>query len=125
MKYLLDTHILLWWLSEPKKLSKKAQSIIQDRRVTIYVSSASFWEIAIKNSMGRINMPRNLLQILESENLTLLPINPEETLGVIDLPDIHKDPFDRLLIAQAKYYDLIFITRDKIIVEYPVITIKG
>ena len=54
MKYLLDTHVLLWWLEEPKKLSKKAQTIIQNRALSIYVSSVSFWELAIKNSLGRI-----------------------------------------------------------------------
>jgi PIN domain nuclease of toxin-antitoxin system len=125
MEYLLDTHILLWWLNDPKKIRKKAHGIIADRENKVYVSSVSFWEIAIKNSLGRINIPRNMLKILSEDTLEILPLYPEETLLVTDLPDLHKDPFDRMLIAQAKFNDLVLITRDRVIPKYPVVTIAG
>jgi len=125
MKYLLDTHILLWWLSDPKKLSKKAQTLIHDRNQDIFVSSVSFWELVIKSGLGRIEIPRNLLKILADDSIEILPLFPEATLGVLDLPQIHKDPFDRMLIAQAKFHDMVLITRDESITEYPITLIKG
>lgn len=125
MEYLLDTHILLWWLNDPKKIRKKAHTIIADRENKVYISSVSFWEIAIKNSLGRINIPRNMLNILSEDALEILPLYPEETLLVTDLPDIHKDPFDRMLIAQAKFNDLVLITRDRVIPKYPIVTVTG
>lgn len=125
MKYLLDTHIMLWWLVDPKKLSKKAHLIISDRQHTLYISSVSFWELAIKNSLGKITIPRNLIQLLTAEGFEFLPLYPSEALSIVDLPTIHNDPFDRMLISQAKFHDLVFITRDKILADYPVISLKG
>ncbi len=125
MRYLLDTHVVLWWLTEPKKIHMKAQKIIRDRSNEILISSASFWEIAIKKSIGRLTMPHNLLETIAMEGFKILPIMPEECIGVADLPLFHADPFDRLLILQAKLYDLVIITRDAQIAEYPTITIRA
>ncbi len=125
MRYLLDTHIMLWWLAEPKKLSKKAQAIISDKENSISVSSVSFWELAIKSSLGRVTIPHNLLTILRHNQIEILPLQAEEALSAHDLPDLHKDPFDRMLIAQAKYGGLVFITHDKMILDYPITTIKS
>lgn len=125
MNYLLDTHVLLWWLAEPKKLSKRAFEIISDQENQINVSSVSFWELAIKGSIGRVTIPQNLLPIVEHNNFTILPMNAEEALSTLDLPNLHKDPFDRLLIAQAKYNSLIFITQDTAIQDYPITLIKA
>lgn len=125
MNYLLDTHIVIWWLTTPRELSKPARTILEDKHNQIYVSTASFWEMAIKQSLGRITVPRSMLTILMSEGFKFLPILPEEALGVVDLPLLHGDPFDRMLIIQAKTHDLILITRDKEILEYPVPCIKG
>lgn len=125
MRYLLDTHILLWWLTTPKKLHPKAQKIISDKANPIFVSSASFWEMAIKKSIGRLTLPHNILETVVAEGFKLLPILPEESLGVADLPLLHADPFDRLLVMQSKLQDLVMITNDKKIAEYPVLTIKG
>lgn len=125
MNYLLDTHVLLCWLAEPKKISKRAFEIIADQENQINVSSVSFLELAIKSSIGRVTIPQNLLSIVEHNNFTLLPMITEEALSTLDLPNIHKDPFDRLLIAQAKYNSLIFITHDKAIQDYPITLIKA
>jgi PIN domain nuclease of toxin-antitoxin system len=125
MKYLLDTHIILWWLTEPNKIALKARKIISDKNNRIYVSSVSFWEMAIKKSIGRLTLPNNILEILLAENFTMLSLTPEEGLGVADLPHIHQDPFDRILVIQAKLNDLILITADKKIMDYPVVTVKA
>ncbi len=125
MRYLLDTHVVLWWLTEPEKIHTKARKIIQDKSNEILISTASFWEIAIKKSIGRLTMPHNLLETIALEGFKTLPIMPDECIGVADLPMHHSDPFDRLMIMQAKLYNLVIITRDNKIPEYPVITIKA
>ncbi|MES2204427.1 MAG: type II toxin-antitoxin system VapC family toxin [Pseudomonadota bacterium] len=121
--YLLDTHVLLWWLTEPNKISNTGQQIIANRNNTIFISSISFWEMSIKNSLGKLTLPNNILTIAKSEGLKILPLQPEEGLSVADLPNIHQDPFDRILIAQAKYNNLVLITRDKKVQEYPIVTV--
>ncbi len=125
MHYLLDTHVILWWFTTPEKISKQAYKIIKDKSNVLYVSSVSFWEMAIKKGLGRLTLPHNLLEATAAENFKILPIMPEECLGVADLPLIHHDPFDRLLIIQAKLHDLVLITQDKTIAEYPVVIIRA
>lgn len=125
MKYLLDTHVLLWWLTDPEKIKPQAQEIIRSRSNHIFVSSASFWEMAIKKSIRKLTLPHNLLEAVTTQNFKLLPIMPEESLGVADLPYLHSDPFDRLLIMQAKLNNLVIITKDSKIAEYPVVTIEA
>lgn len=121
--YLLDTHVLLWWLTEPNKISNAGHQIIANRNNAIFVSSVSFWEMSIKNSLGKLTLPNNILTISKSEGFKILPLQPEEGLSVTDLLNIHQDPFDRILIAQAKYNNLILITRDKKAQKYPIVTV--
>lgn len=118
--YLLDTHIMLWWLSDPERIAPEAQQIIAERSNHIYISSASFWELAIKESIGRIKIPNTLLETLDKEGFKSLEITAADALAVSDLPFIHKDPFDRMLVTQAKRYDCTLITHDKTLQEYPV-----
>ncbi len=125
MQYLLDTHIMIWWLTTPEKINNKAQKIIRDKSNAIFISSVSFWEAAIKKSLGRLTLPHNLIEAVALESFKILPIAPEECLGVADLPLIHSDPFDRLLIMQAKLHDLVIITKDAEFTKYPVVTLKG
>src|ERR1700738_363177 len=101
MRYLLDTHFILWWLTEPEKIAKKIRTIIGDRRNKIFLSSVSFWEMAIKQSLGRLSIPKNIIELLTNEGFELLPLTAEEGLSVSDLPFIYNDPFDRMLVIQA------------------------
>lgn len=121
--YLLDTHVLLWWLTTPEKIASTGHQIISNRNNIIYVSSVSFWEMSIKNSLGKLKLPNNLLALTKTEGFKILPLQPEEGLSVANLPNIHQDPFDRVLIAQAKYNNLVLLTRDSKIQEYPIVTI--
>lgn len=125
MQYLLDTHVLLWWLTIPNKISVKAKQIIKDSSNDIFVSSASFWEMAIKKSIGRLTLPHSLIEEVIGAGFKILPILAEECLSVADLPLIHSDPFDRLLIIQAKLQNLILITNDSKISKYPIVILEA
>lgn len=125
MNYLLDTHIILWWLSEPSKISTQARQIIADKKNNIFISSASFWEMSIKKSIGRLSYPNDLLYLLTQEGFQFIPISPEEGLEICDLPPIHTDPFDRMLIMQTKLRNFVLITQDAKIQLYPVATLRG
>lgn len=125
MNYLLDTHIILWWLTDPTQIAPKAHKIISEKKNSILISCVSLWEMAIKECLGRLTIPRNIVEVLHNDGFQILPMGPEEALGITDLPLIHHDPFDRMLVMQAKLHDLVLITRDKHIMDYPVITIKA
>jgi len=125
VNYLLDTHIILWWLTNPKLISPKASKIISDKDNNVFVSCASFWEMAIKKSLGRLTLPRNIVAILQTEGFQIMPIGHEEALGICDMPPLHQDPFDRMLVMQAKLHNCVLITRDRNVMDYPVITVKG
>ncbi len=116
--YMLDTHIFLWWLSDADRLSKEVFDIISDSSNQIYISSASIWEIATKESLGKIEIDANLDTIIEECGFLELKISAKCANVVKSLPPIHKDPFDRMLIAQAKQWNLILITIDQSIVKY-------
>lgn len=125
MRYLLDTHVVLLWLTDPNCLSLKTRNIIADKSNQVFVSSISMWEMAIKCDLGKLNIPHNILSTLRAEHIQILQLTAEEGLGVIDLPRIHNDPFDRILIVQAKVNDLVFITKDSQILQYPIICFKA
>lgn len=124
MKYLLDTHIFIWWTLDHPKLSGPAKATISDKDNLIYVSSASIWEIAIKSSVGKLSLPESpeifVRKQLEMNDFNILDITVGHSLGILDLPMHHKDPFDRILIAQAKYENMIIITDDRLIKQYKV-----
>jgi PIN domain nuclease of toxin-antitoxin system len=124
MRYLLDTHVILWWLDDPHKIASKARSIIADKNNEIFVSSVSIWEMAIKSDLNKLKIPVNILTILQAEKFQTLKLSSEESLSLLDLPKIHSDPFDRMLIAQTKFNDLILITKDQIITKYPIVTLR-
>ena len=119
-RYLLDTHILLWWLSDDKKLSKKRKDLIIKPVNHIVVSTVSIWEIVIKKSLNKLTAPDNLKEVLQENNFEILMITPDHVLFLERLPAIHNDPFDRLLIAQSLCEDLTLITADKIIPKYDI-----
>lgn len=124
MKLLLDTHAFLWWDSAPERLSSTALALCQDTSNVLFVSVVSFWEIHIKRHLGKIQLSRTLEEIVEeqtrSNDIQMLSVQIEHVLGLDALPDYHKDPFDRLLISQARLEGAVLISNDQIISKYPV-----
>lgn len=121
MNLLLDTHLLLWAASEPKRLSAKARTLLLDPANHLVFSSASLWEISIKNGLDRADFnvdPRRLWRMLLVSGYRELPVTSEHTVAVNELPSLHKDPFDRLLIAQARVEGLTLLTVDKAVAKY-------
>jgi PIN domain nuclease of toxin-antitoxin system len=118
--YLLDTHVVLWWLDDPRKLSAEARQAIQDTSHSVYVSAAAAWEMGIKKSLGRLDIPANLPEALRSDNIEVLDIKIHHALSVADLPLLHQDPFDRMQIVQANLENLTLITNDEKIQQYEV-----
>ncbi|BFM40790.1 type II toxin-antitoxin system VapC family toxin [Synechocystis sp. LKSZ1] len=120
MKFLLDTHILLWWLGDDGRLSAETRSIITNPENFIFVSAATVWEMSIKKSLGKLSFPDGLLTILKENQFQLLSITVEHSLRIAHLPEHHKDPFDRMLIAQAQTEGLILISQDIKFKQYKV-----
>ena len=120
MTLLLDTHVLLWWLEDPKKLSREAKRAMQDGRNPVYISAVVAWEIAIKKALGKLDAPDDLEDVVEANRFLSLPITIPHALAVRSLPDHHRDPFDRMLIAQALHEGFRLVTRDLNIARYPV-----
>ncbi len=124
MRLLLDTHIVLWRLTDDPRLSKRAVEIIDDEAFSVTVSAISIWEVAIKHARrkGRANdMPysgRQFLSSMERAGVELLPIQPIHVAAVDDLRLIHADPFDRLLIATARHEGMVLLTHDAVLGEY-------
>lgn len=119
MKVLLDTHALLWWVSDDRRLSPKAREAIATGEV--FVSVASLWEVEIKRALGRLDLTvdRLVAEVAQTESFELLNVRPSHVVSLADLPMLHRDPFDRMLIAQAKRERLVLLTRDEDIAEYP------
>jgi len=120
MNVLLDTHILIWALENNPALSENARKVIINGNNMVFVSAASIWEISIKQAMGKLIVPDNLFEEIESHHFTLLNINFEHAQLAGELPLIHKDPFDRMLIAQTIIEKLSLISNDHFIAQYDV-----
>lgn len=117
-RFLLDTHVLLWWLADDSKLGTKARADIGDGRNEIYISAASSWEISIKKRDGKLKGPEDIDSIVEQERFLKLPITLLHGEAAGQLPDHHKDPFDRMLIAQALQEGLTILTVDEKLQQY-------
>lgn len=124
MKALLDTHVFLWWITDDQRLSSRVREIIADSTSEILFSAASGWEIAIKARLGRSQLPDDpeifIPEQLELNAIEALPVQMGHALHVYQLPSHHRDPFDRLLIAQAQLEKLPILTADSQISRYPV-----
>ena len=123
MNYLLDTHVLIWFLNGDKSLSPKARKAIESDNATNFVSIASLWEISIKLSLDRISIKvpfENLGIELEKNNFQLLPITLADTVILSTLPFNHRDPFDRLIISQSISNDFTLISKDKEFSSYEI-----
>jgi PIN domain nuclease of toxin-antitoxin system len=122
LKLLLDTHLLLWAAGQPQHLSKAARSLIDDTENELLFSAASLWEVAIKSTLGRADFqldPKLLRRGLLDNGYTELPITSAHAVAVTSLPPIHKDLFDRLIVAQAMMEGITLVTSDQVVSEYP------
>ncbi len=122
MKLLLDTHLLLWAAGEPGRLSKPTKKLLSDSTNDLIFSAASIWEITIKRALGRPDFrvePRLLRRGLLDNGYLELPITSEHALATETLPPLHKDPFDRILVAQATVEGITLLTVDSLVAKYP------
>ena len=120
MRLLLDTHAALWAVREPDRLVASTRRAIEDGTNEVIVSVASVWEVAIKRKLGKIRLERSLVEELEEAGVGTLPVVAEHAEAAGDLPLHHKDPFDRMLIAQAMVEGLTIVTRDRTFEPYGV-----
>lgn len=124
MKYLLDTHTFIWVMERSRRIPKEIEGKISDPRNHVVVSVATVWEIIIKRMKKPLEMPKDILGGINQAGFVLLPIEIAHVLEVEKLPLLHKDPFDRMLISQAKVENLTLITADPKIWEYKIPLIK-
>src|SRR5205807_10301405 len=124
MKYLLDTSIFLWSVDAEQKLSARAKEVLEDRRQEIFLSPVTSWEIVIKVARGNLTLARSAAETLNLAftklELRPLPVTHPHSLTMAELPPIHNDPFDRMLIAQAKSEGMVLMTADATLERYPI-----
>lgn len=118
MRLLLDTHILLWWLDANPLLPQEAIGLIRNPENTIFVSAVSHLEIWIKQSLGKLRLPPDFLDRLAGEGFESLPLTASQTVRLGQLEWLHRDPFDRMLVAQAQAENLILLTADEVLAGY-------
>jgi PIN domain nuclease of toxin-antitoxin system len=121
VRLLLDTHLLLWAMASSERLLPAARSLIDDPDNDVYFSAVSLWEVSIKSGLRRKDFtvdPELFRLALSDSGLIELPITAAHAVGVANLPDIHRDPFDRLLIAQCLHEPLILVTNDRVLAGY-------
>ena len=122
MKLLLDTHLLLWAAGEPKRLPKGIRILLEDRDNELLFSAASLWEVVIMSGLGRKDFrveARLLRRGLVDNGYSELPIVSDHVVAIESLPPIHKDPFDRVLVAQATVEGITLLTNDPVVAQYP------
>ncbi len=124
MRYLLDTGVWLWSLWEPERISRRGRAVLSDPNHEVFLSAVTSWEVAIKSGAGKLTLPEApgtyVPRRMADQGLRPLPVSHHHALAVFGLPDHHRDPFDRLLIAQANLEDMILVTADRMIEKYPV-----
>ena len=118
MRLLLDTHIVLWWLLADKQLPLLARKLVSDRGNTIFVSAVSIWEIRLKESLGKLSVPADFELRLNAESFEALPLTAKHAHGAGTPPWHHRDPFDRMLVAQAQVEKLQLLTADGVVGAY-------
>ena len=121
MRLLLDTHVLLWAVAASSRLPKATRALIQDEENEVFYSAASVWEVAIKAGLGRRDFRIDVEQFhasLPQAGFSELPIRAVHAAAVCKLPDLHRDPFDRMLVAQALVEPLVLVTNDEVLTKY-------
>jgi PIN domain nuclease of toxin-antitoxin system len=122
---LLDTHVLLWALSDPGRLAPAVRKEIESPDSNVFVSAASGWEIEIKRSLGKLEAPDDLEEQLRLKRFTELPVHLRHVTVLARLPALHRDPFDRMLAAQCLCDDLVMVTHDEQLLAYPVKSLRA
>ena len=126
---LLDTHIFIWLVTEPDALSLETQTLCRDRDNDLLLSLASIWEMQIKHQLGKLTFAVSLADLISiqrvANRIALLPIALAHVLALQELPVLHKDPFDRMLVAQARVENLTLLTADGALPAYPVRIVKA
>lgn len=120
MRLLLDTHVLLWWLADDQRLGEAARAALADATNRVWVSAVSIWEVRIKQRIGKLELPPSFADAVASSGFDDLAFTSTHAHAVERLPDHHRDPFDRALIAQAKIEDLTLVTADARLAAYDV-----
>ena len=124
MRILLDTHVLLWWLQDDPRISVRVRDLIADDESDVLVSAATIWEIAIKAGLGQLDLPSDLQGFLRREladnAFACLPVTFEHAVGVRDLPQHHRDPFDRILMVQSQLEQMPLVSHDARLTAYDV-----
>jgi PIN domain nuclease of toxin-antitoxin system len=120
MNLLLDTHVLLWWLSDDERLGRAARSAIESSENTCFVSAATAWEISIKAALGKLDVPADMASTLGQEGFSAMDVSIEHAWEVGRLPPIHRDPFDRMLVAQCRVEGLTLVTHDSTLGSYSI-----
>lgn len=123
MNYLLDTHTFIWWHDKPELLSEKVLNVCEDVNNSLSVSVVSLWEMQIKLQLGKLKLANSLTDMVTTQQrngVNILPVSIQHIFGLENMPLHHKDPFDRLLIAQAIADDLILLSKDEYFKSYPV-----
>jgi PIN domain nuclease of toxin-antitoxin system len=120
VRLLLDTHVALWWLNEPVKVSPDTREAIEDTANEVWISSASVWEAGLKTAAGKLRLPARLDESARASGLLELAISWAHARAATELPRLHADPFDRILVAQASLEDLVVLTRDPLVRQYDV-----
>ncbi len=124
MKLLLDTHVLIWWSLDSVKLTKKIYELLTDPDNTLVVSIASIWEMQVKVQLGKLDLDKKVSELIAHQqqvnNLEVLPIDPAHIYALENLPNEHRDPFDRIIIAQSIVEAIPLLSADKVFARYPV-----
>lgn len=127
MRVLLDTHTFVWWVGEPDRLSKRGLALFEDDASELYWSAVGTWELALKMAKGKLKLPSTLQEYLEPRILRAgirpLPVRSEHALALLELPRHHTDPFDHMLIAQARVEGLTILSIDRHFAKYDVATL--
>jgi PIN domain nuclease of toxin-antitoxin system len=119
MRLLLDTHVVIWWLADDPTLSEEVKLIL-DEEPDVFLSAATVWEVAIKQELGKLSEPPDLAERVRDAGFRELPMTSGHAIAAARLPMIHRDPFDRMLVAQARLEELTLLTRDPAIQKYEV-----
>jgi PIN domain nuclease of toxin-antitoxin system len=118
VRILLDTHLALWWLANAPSLSEQARTLIADPEHAVFLSAVSLWEIWLKMSLGKLRLPTDFDAKLAAESFEQLPLTATHARAVSMLPWHHRDPFDRMLVAQAESEGLVLLTADEVLTRY-------